>query len=224
MMSLPVQINIHLPKTLSLPLWMSFFIFNMSSLGCGGTTPSKYYTLIDAMPPSSQVTHKSTGSVDAAVQSSPVLGIGPISIPERLDRLHLITREGEHHLRIHTKHRWGAPLRDQLLSRVESELTQKLTRRTLVAYPWERAWRPDHQLTIDVRRLEGELGGEVHVELVWRLIKIDQEQVLDQGRFTTSVSAQHRAGGKAHTAYVRAIASSLSLFVETIVPVINQFE
>lgn len=174
---------------------------------CWGGSPSIYYTLLT--PPVLSTQANSTPKMNTSS-----LGVGPLTLPEHLDRPHLVTREGQHTLKVHTRHRWSASLGNQLLNQLESSLMTQLNDQVIISYPWERSWRPTRQFMVDVKSLEGSMGEQVYAEFVWRIIEIKSDRVLHQGRFKTQSSARPKKGETVEAAYVRAMAETLSNFTK----------
>lgn len=173
---------------------------------CWGAAPSVYYTLVS---PSSTLSQPKPTQADFHS-----LGVGPITLPEHLDRPHLVTRKGKHTLQVHIRHRWGASLRDQILNQLEANLVSELSGISIVSYPWERPWRPSHQLMMEIKSLEGMMDLEVNAEFVWRIIDLKTEKVLHQGRYKAQSSARRKGQEPIETAYVRAMAETLSNFAK----------
>jgi len=118
--------------SLSLPLILA---------ACGTTPNSKYYLL------SAEVTEFPT-------KPSPSLGVGPIKIPEYLNRNSLIyKREGN---RLHIAHfeRWAEPLDYSIERVVRLNLASILDTGNVQGYPWSNNERPDYAVAITVINLD----------------------------------------------------------------------
>lgn len=124
-------------------------------LGACGTTPqSDYYRLSsDAAP----------GRGD-----SPSLGIGPIEIPEYLNRNTLIYQTGANQLRVANFERWAEPLQQGLNRVLTLNLSGRLDTQNVRPFPWPTSDRPELAVQVWVLALD---ASEDSVTLVaeWRL-------------------------------------------------------
>lgn len=128
--------------------------------GCySASVPVNYYTLQSGI----------TRTLPAADRSAQELwiGIGPLTIPDYLDRSALVTRTTPHQVQIQENHRWAGTLQDEVL-RTISENIQALTgARRVEALPWAADFNPDLRVGITIRAFEGEPGGKVHLLADW---------------------------------------------------------
>ena len=108
---------------------------------CGTTPASKYYLL------SAEVTQIPTGS-------SPSLGVGPIEIPEYLNRNALVYNREGNRLHIANFERWAEPL-DSSIGRVVSlNLASLLDTEDVQSYPWSNGQRPEYAVQVHVLNLD----------------------------------------------------------------------
>ena len=172
-------------------------------LGCATTPPSSYYILT-----SSNTKLKEP----RASQEHITLGVGPIKIPGRLDRAHIVTRIDDHVLKIHEFHRWGDSLQRQLEETLAQNLSSFLQTPHVVLYPWERAQRPQYQLLLTVRQLEGDLKVGTTVEVVWQLIEVKTDQLKLTRHFMTTIQSSKST----MEAYVHSQSKALEALSENI--------
>ena len=118
------------------------------------SSPSvRYYVLTSPLPPSS---------------ASEAAGIGvlPVTLPGYLTRQQIVVRDGDGvNLSIHEYDRWAESL-SQGISRV---LCDTLAVRGIPALPLRTGAKVTDKLMLDVRRLDGPLGGNAVLDVVWRL-------------------------------------------------------
>jgi uncharacterized lipoprotein YmbA len=110
-------------------------------LGCGTTPPSKYYLL------SAEASNFPDGT-------SPSLGVGPIEIPEYLNRNALIySREGNR-LHIANFERWAEPLDSSIGRVVRLNLASLLDTQNIQVYPWSDSERPEYGVEVTVINMD----------------------------------------------------------------------
>ena len=125
---------------------------------CGSSPPVRYFSL------SPTVTAAGTDAVDAAT-----LGLGPIRIPEYLNRSQLVTRGPGQELSVDEFSRWAEPLSPAFHRVVATDVDNAVDGLIVVAVPLESAVRAqvDYRLLGDVLRFEADRSGRVVLEVQW---------------------------------------------------------
>lgn len=127
--------------------------------GCTRTPPTAYYQLsaIDSGRPVN----------DARTIDEAVIGIGPVRLPEYLDRPQIVNREGTNLLQLAEVNRWAEPLVVSIPRTMRENLAAALATENIVYYPWSQT--VDYQIIIEILRFEGEEYKEAHLEAVWSI-------------------------------------------------------
>jgi uncharacterized lipoprotein YmbA len=133
------------------------------------------------------------------------LGVGPIKIPEFLNRPQIVTRQSENELTINEFHRWGDSLEAQTTAVLVENLSTILNTPNVSAYPWERPFVPEYQLYIDFRRFEGKISGPVVLEAVWWIVETEDNKRL----VTRRSSLKEPTTTKGYKAYVTSLNTAL---------------
>lgn len=142
--------------------------------GCGRTPSINYYQL------SAMVSDHITANTNEIGEA--VIGIGPLRLPERLDRPQIITLLDANRLQVSDAHRWIEPL-DENISRVLREnLSVLLDTEHFLLYPWSRTEKVDYQVFIDLLRFEGEGYQIAQLEAVWSIRDIEGKILLSRQR------------------------------------------
>jgi uncharacterized lipoprotein YmbA len=124
-------------------------------LGCGTTPASKYYLL----------SVEASGFPDGA---SPSLGVGPIEIPEYLNRNALIySREGNR-LHIANFERWAEPLDSSIGRVVRLNLASLLNTQNIQVYPWSESERPEYAVEVNVINMDAN-DQQARLVAEWRI-------------------------------------------------------
>ena len=154
--------------------------------GCRGGTPQpEFYTL-------SSIANDSEDA-GAASPGQPVsIGIGPVVIPEVLDRPQIVSRTGPNKLRIDEFHRWAGKL-DRNFARVVAEnISVMLPTEQVDVYPWDADFNPQYQITFDIQHFEGRQDQDVVLEVFWKIIDTQKKEIL---RFERSVIKEPLTAG-----------------------------
>ena len=130
--------------------------------GCARTLPAQFYVL---NPMVQTVMEESTRKGTPTL----TLSIGPVEIPEYLDRPQIITRANEHELTLAEFNKWAEPL-DENISRVLREnLTNLLYADAFTVHPWRGPRSTDFRLSLDIIRFDGSLSESVSLVARWSI-------------------------------------------------------
>ncbi len=131
------------------------------AVGCLGSSPTQAPRLfvLDATQPAA-------GAAKLGVS----IGVGPISIPKRLDRPQILTRIADHEVQVAEFDQWAEPLDRSFARAVAENLARTLPTDRVAVYPWSHGAEPDWKIEIDVTRFEREADGSVTLAVRWRLI------------------------------------------------------
>ncbi len=146
--------------------------------GCGSTTPTQFYTLssIVAAP----------GEANEALPHGPALGIGPVTLPEYLNRPQIVTRAGSNRIVLADFESWSEPL-DGLFARTLTEnLSLLLGTDDVVPLPLRRTVRLDYDVEVNVTRFDVDTAGQAILDARW-LVYRDQSGELVRGARSTVV-------------------------------------
>jgi uncharacterized lipoprotein YmbA len=126
--------------------------------GCATTPTAQFYAL------------ENVDVKGASGRFDPVLSIGPIDVPEYLDRPQMVTRVGGNRLVVDEFNRWGGPLAEEVGRILTGHLATALRSQQVYAYPSRIAADADFRVAIDIRRFDGVPGGDVVLEAAWSVI------------------------------------------------------
>ncbi|MBL1321618.1 MAG: membrane integrity-associated transporter subunit PqiC [Methylophaga sp.] len=123
--------------------------------GCGTTPNSNYYLL-------------NSSAAQAPIGSSPSLGIGPITIPEYLNRNAFIYTLDGNKLHIAKFERWAEPLDTGIMRIIQLNLASLLNTQNVQSYPWSGKKRPEYGievsvLILDANDTQAKLTAEWHI-------------------------------------------------------------
>ena len=134
--------------------------------GCAHTPQPHYYVLSGP----SVATNEST-------RSGPSIGIGPLLLPDYLDRPQIVTRATDSRLVLSNEHRWAEPLNVSFARALLGELEKQLPTQNLVVHPWRASLDIARQVRIDITRFERDAGGGFHLGARWSVTNGDNSIV-----------------------------------------------
>lgn len=124
---------------------------------CGSVPVERFYSL-DALEPADAM----PATVRRAVRR---LAVGPVNLPERLDRPQLVWRDAAQQLVIAEQSRWAEPLSAAIARVVADNLARQLPG----VLPVVAHSDADLRIELDIRRFDAERGRAVTLEAVWAL-------------------------------------------------------
>ena len=141
--------------------------------GCSGK-PSNFYMLSPLAPLPAGAAEKALG-----------IGIGPVDLPDYLDRPQIVTRAGDHEVRISDFDRWASTLSEAIPKVTAENLSGLLSTDRVYTFPWRGTPPLDFRVEIEVVRFDGDVPGNVELLARWRLKSGDGKTLLGTYRFHT---------------------------------------
>ena len=99
------------------------------------------------------------------------LGVGPVEIPERLNRPQILTLAGPHEVKLSEFSQWAEPLEGSIPRVLAENLSRLVPTDRVSVYPWPSRESIELQVTVDIIRFEGQIGGNVSLAARWRLLQ-----------------------------------------------------
>lgn len=135
----------------------------------GGPTKSpNFYTLV----PETGVTQR-TAAVEQ--RANPALAVGPVLLPEYLQRPQIVTRSENAQLQIAEFERWAGSLKSQIETVLVLNLSAELEDFAVTGYR-KSYTDPVYRVTIEVAELLGRLAGTLELSVSWVLMDATGEQ------------------------------------------------
>jgi len=141
--------------------------------GCAGSPQSSFYTLsatAAAVPPSTASTYG--------------VSIGPVSVPETVDRPQITLQVSANQVEIDEFHRWAEPLAGGIARTVAANLRGLLGTARIAAAPGFTGGEPVYQVALNVVRFESKLGDSATVDVLWAIGRGGDEAPARSGHST----------------------------------------
>jgi uncharacterized protein len=195
-MSRMMRIRLHLAATLLLLL-----------AGCE-SPPTEFYTLSNMqLPPDSSSTPQT------------VVGVGPVTLPDYLDRPQIVTRASGNRMMLAAFDAWVEPM-DGMFSRVLVEnLSSLLATDNVVLLPQRRLTPLDYQVEVDVTRFDADATGRAVLDARWKVFGKDGDRLIEEGRSTIVEPA---VGSDSYEDIVAAMSRALAEMSSTIAGTIER--
>lgn len=109
----------------------------LSIVGCASTEPSRFYIL-------DTIDRVSDGESDLSI------GVGPVGIPEHLDRPQIVIRVSPNKLELSDFDKWAGSLRDNISQVLSENLSRLLSTDRVSTYPWQTNQAIDYKVTVEI--------------------------------------------------------------------------
>lgn len=152
--------------------------------GCARTQQASYYQL-------SPLETSGNGPITGGAGEM-VLGIGPVLLPEYLDRPQFVTRLTANRLQLADSQRWAEPLSENIARVLGENLSALLGVERILLYPWPVSKAVDYQLLVEVLHFENESDGAARLVARWSVKGKGGGMVLPARRSSYLVPAASR--------------------------------
>lgn len=177
----------------------------LAACGITGTSPEpRFYTLASEPPPAAPPS-----------ASSYTVVVGPVTIPEVVDRPQIVTRTNENRVEIDEQARWAAPLKSEIARVIADAIAKELSGARVSTAEQRASGAPDYRVVIDVQRFESSSAGST-VQATWSVRTKDNPTALSGRSLVTE------SGGPGYDALVAAHSRALSKVAGEIAAAIGQ--
>lgn len=180
-------------------VWSAAVFLAFSSLtGCGTSPRETYYTLSAGAV--------MNGAAPASVESTYSVAVGPITLPEVVDRPQLVLRVGPNEVTFVELHRWAGPLKSEIPRIIADNLAAYLNVKRVAAYPQNAGENADYRVLVDIQRFDSTMGESAIIDALWTVKRVS-DGTLRTGR---SSARESSSGGTYDTmvaAHSRALAT-----------------
>ena len=184
--------------------------------GCGRSPATRFYALtpVNATAPAAQ-----------SATLTPSVGVRAVDMPAELDRPQIVTRSGSNSVELAEFDRWSAPLRDIIMRLIAENLATQLPADRVSVYPYMPGESIEQEVTVEIIRFEGRLGGPCVLEARWRVAGTGARTGRVTGRtvatetagadYASMVAAQSRLVGQLSADIAAAVRSNVAAGPQT---------
>jgi uncharacterized lipoprotein YmbA len=194
--------------------------------GCSSTPPTRFYVLSAIADQAPVFTGK-----------GPAIGIGPITLPQYLNRPQIVTRVSGNQLAVAEFDQWGGDLNDNLTRTLAANLSNLLQTDRVSLFPWKDEAPIDYQVTIDVENFEQDVDGSSVLTAYWSIVDprsgkvklVHRSSYRDKGDAAASGAAESTAtsqggGAQPYGAIVAAMSRNLGTLSRDIASAITSLK
>lgn len=143
-----------------------------------------------------------------------MIGLGPIRLPEYLDRFQMVVAVSENKYKLIDGHRWAEKLDQNISLALFKTLPAQLGTDRMIRYPWPQRPGVDFQIKIDILELNIDEKGQSQLIAQWSIKSKDETILNKRSSFTaqastTDIDKMVQAQSECLTKLGREIVSSL---------------
>jgi uncharacterized protein len=136
----------------------TIFVIGCSSVLAPPPDLAKFFVLTPA-PSRNQPAAASTGQL--------AIGLGPVKLPDYLDRNEIVTRVEPNRLDLSENDRWAEPVEANFRHVLAADLASQLPNAQIVPFPWYDTTRLDFAVEVTVERFERDTSGNARLVAHW---------------------------------------------------------
>ncbi len=173
----------------------------MCVAGCASSPPSKFYQLNSLKTETSTVKDDSLGE-------RITVAVGPLRIPDYLDRPQIVTLSGRNELKLAEFDRWAGSLEKDIVRALTEDVAALLPPGRFYVMPWmsaSQAASPSvYRVEVNVVRFEGTPGESVLLKVQWAVFHKEKGMLLRR-----ESTIKEETSGKTYGAFVSAMSKAL---------------
>jgi len=199
-----------------LPAVFPLLALALLSGGCslGRQSPPTRLYVLTALPETDE-SQRGAGTAGVA------LAVGPVRLPEYVDRPQIVTGDSGNELQQAAFAQWAEPLATNFTRVLANNLSVLLETDRVAVFPWRGSVPIDYQVVVEVTQFLGALNGSVSLIALWRVLGKDGREVLvtRQSKFTEATGSQEY---RALAAAMSRTVTSLSREIATAITALPQ--
>ncbi|MFO7749890.1 MAG: PqiC family protein [Desulfobacteraceae bacterium] len=200
------------------PLFNLFLLTLFASLlltgGCSTATPSNFYLL-------TPVNRATVEKTDKPLCPEITLTLGPVTVPDHLDRHQIVVRTNPNILELSDYNRWAGALARELPLVLRENLSLLLATDQIALYPAGRDLDADFQVSVDIVQFDGLPGEEIRLVARWQLVDLKTDRTMAMERTEASrplESKEYQAYVAGQSSLLETLCYDIALGVKEICP------
>lgn len=147
-------------------LVLGVIVMTLFLTACGTSPPARFYTL---SPISVPISSEKTILHD----KNKVIAIGPIEIPEYLDRIEIVTRANGYQLMISEFDLWGGSIKTDISRVLVENIATLLGIDNLAVIAWKTTMSESYRVPVIISQFDGIPGGSLSLKAQWAVLDKD---------------------------------------------------
>ncbi len=182
--------------------YLRWLVFALICAGCASSTPSRFYQL-------SSLKTESAASEENPYDQRITVAIGPLRIPDYLDRPQIVTRSGKNEIILAEFDRWAGSLKADIVQVLTEDVSALMPRDRFLVIPWvsasEATGPSTYRIEVNIVRFEGAPNRSVTLRAQWTVFH-NEKGLLLRGESVISEEVHGADYGSIVTALSNALA------------------
>lgn len=98
------------------------------------------------------------------------IGVGPVTLPDYIDRGELVFQSQDNRFEIPYEHRWAGNLRATTTRVIGTNLARLIGTGNLHLYPWDAGTSMAYQVKVEIRQFHAVSGGDAILQCTWTVL------------------------------------------------------
>lgn len=147
-------------------------LLSLIAMGCSSTSPRSNHYLL------SGVNSAITGDLVETAKGGVILGVGPILLPEYVNRPQVVTRTSRNEITFSEFQRWAEPLINNFRRVFKENLAVLVKTDDIFMYPWPHGMALEYIITADVIRFDAVPEDRAILDVRWSLWRGNDRELL----------------------------------------------
>lgn len=139
--------------------WLSIAAVALMAAACGAPAPREQFFTLSAPD----------AGGPAPASASPSVFVGPVAVPEAVDRTQLVLRTGPHQVDVADDWRWAEPLRGAIARVIADTLARELGSSRVMTSRQASGGPFDYRVALEVQRFDSSLDEGATLEVLWTI-------------------------------------------------------
>ena len=179
---------------------------------CASSPPVHFYTL----------SMEASGNQPLVnVAKDPRIMVGPVSIPDVVDRPQIVVRSGPNRVSLVDDHRWAEPLKSEVTRVIAKNIGRLVGSSRVWAHPENAGGSLDYRVLVAIQLFESTPGHDVVIDALWTVQALPQEgspPKTGRSRVEESISGQgYEAVVAAHSRAIGVVSRDISEAIRSFV-------
>lgn len=153
------------------------------------------------------------GPIPAGGAESLAVFVGPVSVPEAVDRAPMVLRTGPNQVEIAEAHRWAEPLKGAIARVVAEHLMRELSTPRVMSSRAGTGTEVDYRVALEVQRFDSSLQEGATLDVLWTVTPVKRGGAARSGRTSLREPASGgtpEALAAAHSRALRRVAQDIA--------------
>ena len=176
---------------------LAAIVFTASLVAACGSSPTTSFYTLATVPADTTM---------PARQPPAVIAVGPVRLPDYIDRPQFVTRSSSYSISLAAFDQWAGPLDDMLPRALADDLTQRLPGDRVVSFPQVSGPNFDYRIAVNINQFDVDSTGTATLAAQWQIYDVNSPRAL----IVEEDTFRRQATGSSYEAYTAALSFVLA--------------